>query len=216
MSARRGLRWTLAGIALVVVLAAALAAWLLRSEGGRDWTLARVAASLPAGSTLQWQRLEGRVSGPLVIHGLDYRQPDGLRVQAARVRIDHSVWPLLSRRWQVRRLDANALRITLPRSDEAFQWPSWPEVLPTLELPLSMAVQDARLDGVTLVRGGEELLRLDRLRAARLQPAHSRQRHGGLPAGRELPQQRGPEGPAGRAAGARRCRLAPVGARRPG
>ena len=159
MSARRGLRWTLAGIALVVVLAAALAAWLLRSEGGRDWTLARVAASLPAGSTLQWQRLEGRVSGPLVIHGLDYRQPDGLRVQAARVRIDHSVWPLLSRRWQVRRLDANALRITLPRSDEAFQWPSWPEVLPTLELPLSMAVQDARLDGVTLVRGGEELLR---------------------------------------------------------
>ena len=166
MSARRGLRWTLAGIALVVVLAAALAAWLLRSEGGRDWTLARVAASLPAGSTLQWQGLEGRVSGPLVIHGLDYRQPDGLRVQAARVRIDHSVWPLLSRRWQVRRLDANALRITLPRSDEAFQWPSWPEVLPTLELPLSMAVQDARLDGVTLVRGGEELLRLDRLRAA--------------------------------------------------
>ena len=133
MNRARLLRWSLAVGALLVVLAVSFGSWVLRSEGGRDWLLARVLAQLPADSSVRWEGIEGRLSGPLVIHGLDYRQADGLRVQARRVRIDHSVWPLVSRRWQVQSLDGEDVRVTLAREDAPFEWPRWPEVLPRLD-----------------------------------------------------------------------------------
>ena len=166
MNARRVLRWGLGIGVLAALLALAFGGWLLRSDGGRDWLLARVVASLPAGSSLQWRRIEGRATGPLAIDGLDYRQADGLRVQAARIRLDHSVWPLLARRWQIRTLEAEGVTVRLPRDDTPFEWPRWPEVLSTLNLPLAVAVADLRVRGLAVTREDAPLLQLDTLRTA--------------------------------------------------
>ena len=161
MNARRVLRWGLGVGVLVALLALAFGGWLLRSNGGRDWLLARVVASLPAGSSLQWKHIEGRATGPLAIEGLDYRQADGLRVQAARLRLDHSVWPLLARRWQVRTLEAEGVVVRLPRDDTPFEWPRWPQVLPALELPLAISVAQLRIRGLDITREEAPLLHLD-------------------------------------------------------
>ena len=165
MNRARLLRWSLAVGALLVVLAVSFGSWVLRSEGGRDWLLARVLAQLPADSSVRWEGIEGRLSGPLVIHGLDYRQADGLRVQARRVRIDHSVWPLVSRRWQVQSLDGEDVRVTLAREDAPFEWPRWPEVLPRLDLPMAISVRALDFRGLEVVEAERVRLRLDRLRA---------------------------------------------------
>lgn len=147
--------------AAALVLAVALALWLARSSGGRDWLLARVVASLPAGSELSWQRIDGSLSGPLDVRGLRYVQPDGLRIEAGRVRIDHSVWPLLSGRWQVRRLQVDDARLVLAR-DEPFEWPRWPEVLPALDLPFELAVAQLQVRRLQVASATGPLLAISR------------------------------------------------------
>ena len=102
-------RWKIVLIGLSVGLLVAVlgSLWLLRSTGGRDWFLARAIAVLPAGSTVTWQSLDGSLSGPLEIRDLHYAYK-AHRFDAARVRIDHGLWPLLSGH-----LDINSLTIAL-------------------------------------------------------------------------------------------------------
>ena len=162
MNARR------AGLVLVglgaaaLVLALVLAYWLARSNSGRDWLLARVVTSLPVGSELHWERIDGTLSGPLDVRGLRYVQPDGLRLEARRVRIDHSVWPLVSGRWQISQLQVEDARLRLPRDEAPFQWPRWPEVLPTLDLPFTVAVARLRVRGLQVVDATGPLLAIQR------------------------------------------------------
>ncbi|HLS83236.1 MAG TPA: translocation/assembly module TamB domain-containing protein [Arenimonas sp.] len=143
MSAPRRRWWRRLGLAAAAVLLAALllATWLLQTGSGRDAVLARLQAALPA-DALSWQRAEGTLAGPLQLHGLRYRQQDGLVLEIDRLALDPALWPSLGGRLQLAVLEAGEVRLHLPPAkDEAFEPPRWPEVLPRIPLPFGLQVE---------------------------------------------------------------------------
>src|SRR5690606_7725548 len=99
---RWSLRLGVAGFALGALLGALLA-WFLLSAGGRDTLLGQITARLPEGA-LQWQRAEGNLAGPLVLHDVVYSQ-DGVELRARRLLLDPDLVPLLGRRLQLDALE---------------------------------------------------------------------------------------------------------------
>lgn len=157
MKRARLLRWMLSLGALALGLSVLLAVWLVRSEGGRDWLLARVVAVLPSEATLRWDRIEGTLSGPLQIDGIHFTYEDK-RLDIERLRVDHGLWPLLSGRLDIRTLEVRRAVLRLPRDDQPLELPRWPEVLPRLEMPLTVAVAKLRVRGFRILRENELLV----------------------------------------------------------
>lgn len=164
---RRALRWILATLLLLALLLALSLTWLLRSGGGRDFALARVLAALPVDS-LSWERAEGTLVGPLVLHRVRYVD-DGLVVEIDRVEVDLAPAALTGRTLRIERLLLEGGRVQLPPGDETEAgWPrtlSLPDQLPSLSLPLAIVVEEFALREVQLVQGELELVQLHRIEA---------------------------------------------------
>lgn len=157
----------LGGLALTVA-AGVLLFWLLATAGGRDTLLARVVGLLPANS-LRWEKAEGTVYGPLVLHGLRYDH-GGVVFTAERVLLDARVLPVLGRRLQLDRLEVDrAVLVLPPTADEPFELPAWPDVLPRLVMPLQINSTQLDVDGLRIERDGATLLDITRLAASSVQ-----------------------------------------------
>ena len=167
----RARRWAWrTGIGGVLLTAATgvLLFWLLATAGGRDTLLARVVGLLPPGS-LRWEKVEGTVSGPLVLHGVRYEH-DGVRFTARRVLLDARVLPVLGRRLQLDLLEVDGAALSLPpAADEPFALPSWPDVLPRLPMPLQINTTRLDVDGLRIERDGATLVDITRVAANQLQ-----------------------------------------------
>ncbi|WP_146907797.1 translocation/assembly module TamB domain-containing protein [Arenimonas daejeonensis] len=157
---------------VLVLAAVALLYWLLDTTGGRDTLLGRVLRLLPPDS-LSWQRAEGTISGPLVLHGLRYVQDDGLVFSAERVMLDPQVLPVLGRRLQLDRLEVDGAVLVLPpAADEPFTLPTWPEVLPRLPMPLRIRTTALDVSGLRIERDAATLFDITQLDASQLDLAH--------------------------------------------
>lgn len=165
--ARRWLRRGLLAAAAAALVLLLVLAWVLRSDSGREFALARVLAALPPGS-LSWQRAEGTISGPLQFHGLRYEQ-DGLRVEAERVLVDLAPAALIGRTLRIEQLTIERGRVELPAASESREpWPSTltlPEQLPSLRSPLAVAVEALAIRDVRIAQGELQLIALDTLDA---------------------------------------------------
>ncbi len=160
---RRFWAWSGLGVLAAVVMALVLVYWLLQTVAGRDVLLAQVVARLPVDSSLTWERAEGPVAGPLTLHNLDFRYQD-YRFTARRAILDPDIRPLLGRRL---RLDAFVLEdatLNLARSEEPFELPRWPDVLPAIEMPIAIQADAIVVDGLVVTSGGEPLIDIRRLR----------------------------------------------------
>lgn len=143
----RRLGWSLLA---VLALALVLLLWLLHTGSGRDAVLARLMAALPE-DALSWQRAEGRLAGPLVLHEVRFRQDDGLEVSAARLELDPALWPALGGALRLDRVVAQDLRLRLPSpDDEPFQPPRWPESLPRIPMPFVLEAGELSVDRFTI------------------------------------------------------------------
>ena len=168
----------------VLLLAGALLYWLLATFGGRDFLLARIAAALPEGTELTWGSAEGPASGPLVLRQVRYVQrgcpdvdgepvpygqcprPTVLTFTAARVLLDPEITPLIGRRLRLDALDVDEATLDLPEpADTPFELPKWPEVLPRIDLPLSLQADAIRVDGLRVTRAGAPLVNIATIRA---------------------------------------------------
>ena len=170
------------GTLLIVVAVAALAYWLLMTIGGRDVLLRQIVARLPAGTELTWKQAEGPASGPMTLRGVHFsmprqRDPDCVPTPSAScamgrivfdadmVTLDPALRPLLGRTLRLDALDVTDATLDLPRSDEPFELPTWPEVLPQIEPPLAMQADTIRIDDLTVVQEGEPLIAIRSARA---------------------------------------------------
>lgn len=147
-------RWSrrlgLAAFAVGALLGGAIA-WLLLSDAGRDTALARIAAALPDGA-LTWQRAEGPLRGPLVLHGVRYAY-DGIELRAERLMLDPDVLPVLGRRLQFDALELDGAVLVLPPSvGEPFEAPAWPDALPRIPLPVDLRSARVTVRGFELRR----------------------------------------------------------------
>ena len=164
---RRIAKYALLGIAALLLLAVLFVAWLLRSGGGRDFALARVLAALPP-DTLSWQRAEGTLAGPLVLHGVRYAK-DGLIVEVQRVTLDIAPAALAARRVHVQALTLQNGRVQLPPGEDAPEpWPeqfALPDALPELALPVSIVVDTLHAENLRVEQASATLIDLHRIDA---------------------------------------------------
>lgn len=151
------------GTSVLLVLAGVLLYWLLQTIAGRDALLAQVVARLPAGSSFTWQRIEGPLAGPLTLHGVDFRYGQ-IHFTAQRVYLDPDLRPLLGKRLRLDALEVGNATLDVPRSDEPFELPKWPDVLPKIEMPLAIQADALKIDGMKVSQAGEPLVDVRRAR----------------------------------------------------
>lgn len=177
---RRWRTWIVAFAALVLLIVIALL-WLLKTDGGRDFALRQLVARLPTGSTLRWTAAQGHLSGPLRLQGVQLTTPvqrdahctptpdapcitGTLRLDIAETRLDAALLPLLARRLRLDQLLVRGARLDLPRDDSALELPNWPDLLPTLDLPIVIQADALTIDDVHISREGEALIAIRNVR----------------------------------------------------
>ena len=172
------------GAGVLVALLLALAYWALMTLGGRQFLLSQIVARLPAGTELTWREAEGPAAGPLVLHGVRFTlrscpvvagepvpfgrcdDPRTLVFTARRVMLDPDIRPLFGLLLRLDTLEIEGATLDLPRSDEPFELPRWPEVLPQIEPPLGLQADSIRIDGFTVTTAGEPTIDIARVRGA--------------------------------------------------
>ena len=170
------------GTLAVIVLVLVAGWWLLSTLGGRDFLLAQVEARLPEGTELSWSKAEGPVRGPMVLHDVrfvsrgcpavdekpvaypDCRYPRVTTFTAGRIVVDPAIRPLFGKRLRLDALDVADAALDLPDSDEPFELPTWPDVLPQVAPPLALQADAIRIDRLKVTRQGEHLVDLRSVR----------------------------------------------------
>lgn len=145
------------GTGVLTVVAGVLLYWLLQTVAGRDVLLAQITARLPAGSSFTWQRIEGPLAGPLTLHGVDFRY-EKIHFAAQRVYLDPDLRPLLGKRLRLDALEVENATLDVPQSDEPFELPKWPDVLPKIEMPLAIQADALKIDGLKVSQAGKPVL----------------------------------------------------------
>lgn len=142
--------------ALLLVLGGA---WLLGTEAGARFALARLQGALPADS-LHWQTVRGSLARGLAFEGLSYRQY-GLSLEVERLQLRAALGALVAARVHVQAIEAEGIRLVLPPEAADPAPPSFeltlPESLPSLALPIDLAVDSAELRGLRIERTPDSL-----------------------------------------------------------
>ncbi len=150
-------RIAIAFAALLLVLAAALW-WLLRSNAGLHFVLAR--AQGVTGGMLQVQQARGQLIGPLDLAGVRYDDGKGTVASVATLHLDLRFWPLLARRIHVRALEADGIEIALPKptTEDTSNSGGF-----SLQPPVALILDRAHLGKANVTRGGRPLFASNQL-----------------------------------------------------
>jgi translocation and assembly module TamB len=140
-----------------VLLLSLFGLWALRSDGGRDFLMARIAAQLPEDSKLTWGKLEGTLWDGMAVNDLHYIDSKYV-FTAKKVKLKNALWPLLSRRLDIETLLIENAVLTLPSDDEPFELPRWPEFLPAIDLPMTIAVDQLQIKQLQIQDSKEKLV----------------------------------------------------------
>ena len=145
-----GRKWLLGTTALLLLLGV-LFAWLVATESGARWVLARAEPALPDALTID--TVSGTLAGGLQIDTLSWNDA-AANVVVEDVFVDVRILPLLSRRVYVDRLEVGAATVRLlPAADEA---PS-DGGLPEIRLPIDLWLLDASFADIAIESDGSEL-----------------------------------------------------------
>ncbi|WP_083487896.1 translocation/assembly module TamB domain-containing protein [Pseudoxanthomonas dokdonensis] len=164
---RARVRWLAVrgGIGLAVLLLGllVLAYWLLQTVAGRDVLLSQVVARLPANASLTWKQVEGPLAGPLTLRGVDLHW-DKIHFSAERIYLDPDIRPLLGKRLRLDAMEIEGAMLDMPSSDEPFELPRWPDVLPAIEMPLAIQADDLKIDGFVIRSDGQPTIDIRKVR----------------------------------------------------
>lgn len=159
---RQLLKWIGIGVlALIAVLALTLW-WLLGSESGARFVLARAVGALDG--KLAVARSHGSLGGSLVLEDLRWTDPAaGVDAKLARLRIDLRPLALLAARVHVSALELDRLDLAL--STVSKPEPSKPGTV-SLAAPIDIALDRLALRGAHILQDGKPVFALDSLDAA--------------------------------------------------
>ena len=165
-------RWLLRALGVLLLLLIAAGAWLLGTQGGLDFALARARAFTHG--ALSVQQSQGRLWGSLRLRDVQWRSADGLRVTIASVRIDYAPLALLRKRLDITRLDASGLRVSLPAPQPPSNAP------PDLHAPLDIRIGEATLRDALILRQQQRVFAMNTLSLRDATWTHSRLALGAL------------------------------------
>ncbi len=106
---------------------------------------------------LTWAQAEGRLLGPLHLQNLEYHQGDGLHIQLNAATLNWSPLQIFSRHLTIDKLQLQGLRVHLPKplvTDANTN--NTIMVLPNVDLPLAIDIQDLNLSDVSIYQYGSE------------------------------------------------------------
>ncbi len=165
----RSALYVLLALLTLVVLAVAGAVALLHSEQGTRWLFARAVELAPG--ELAAARVDGRLTGPLTLEGLAYRDGD-LALEIDRLHLDWRPGELLRGRFHLVDLAVAGTRVTLPDAAKEEPAPSG-EPFTGLRLPLAVQVDNLELTDLQVVPAEGEAAGVERL-ALKLEAAGDR------------------------------------------
>ncbi len=144
--------------AVLLLLVAAAAWWLLGTNAGLQFALARAQAATDG--ALHVQQARGRLVGPLDLAGVRYDDGKGLLVNVAKLQLELRFWPLLAKRVHVLALTADGVEVTLPQSTEENASSSGTF---SLQPPIALILDRAHIGTVTVTQGGQSLFASNQL-----------------------------------------------------
>ncbi|TAL98573.1 MAG: pathogenicity protein, partial [Rhodanobacter sp.] len=150
-------RIAMACAALLLLVAVALW-WLLGSQAGLRFALARVQAATDG--ALQVRQARGRLVGPLELAGVRYDDGRGLVASVAKLQLDLRVWPLLARRVDVLALKADGVEVALPAPTAADATNSGGF---SLQPPFALVLDRAHVGTVRVTQAGQTLFASNQL-----------------------------------------------------
>jgi translocation and assembly module TamB len=142
-------------ITLLLASAAAGALWILATESGARWTLARTAGLLPEELTIGTVR--GSFVGGLSVESVDWTS-EPVTVSVRNVQVDVRLLQLLARHVSVAQLRAGQVDIIVAKSADDAETDSKPFAL---ELPVEITLDDAVLSNISITAEGFDR-RIDR------------------------------------------------------
>jgi len=148
-------------LAVLLVLVGALSFWLLRTESGLQFVLARAIGATDGKLTIGHS--SGNLAGPATIEDLRYRDPSsGLDVHAQRSTIAFAPLELLASRLHLTRLQLDGLDVTLTSVPPSPQ-PEPPVGEFSLAAPLDIVLDRLVLAHANVTSDGAPLLAIDTL-----------------------------------------------------
>ena len=152
------LKWSAVGLSAVLVLAAAVVAWVLNAETGARW--AAGVASNTLGEKLAIGAVEGTIAGPLTITDLRYRDPAvGVDVAAKRIAVDMALAELLRAVVRVKSAELNGVDVRLQEPSQSQPPPEDSQPF-TLKPPIDVVIDQLSVNGAAIRRDAEMLLEL--------------------------------------------------------
>ena len=146
---------------VALILAAAGAGWLMKTESGLRWAWRMAAPWLPNG--LEVAEISGSLAGPIQLEGLSFA--DGsLAFATERADLDWNPWALAALTLEVNSLRADSLRIVLPSAAPDPATESLPVIAPEIKLPFGLRLEDVDIQAIDITRG-DSAWPLERLRA---------------------------------------------------
>lgn len=150
---RRAFKVTALALACLLLVVVGTAAWLLGTESGLRFALARAAGYLPEG--IEIGAVQGTASGPLVVRDVRV-QTTGFSLELDRVELEWGLMALFGRQIRVDRLHADGLRYAAHERPPPPEEQGEPFELPEeIELPVDIFIEDARIRDVSLQMAAE-------------------------------------------------------------
>lgn len=149
----RGLRYSAAIVLLLLVLAAGTLGIAVSTEAGLKAMVALAQKVMPG--QLSYERLEGRLLGPLTLEQFRYRDGE-MEVAVGRASLDWQPAELLRARFHLSRLHAEAIEVRLPPPAPEPEAPEGPITLPEVRLPLRVEIDDVDVQDIRIYPHGEQ------------------------------------------------------------